>query len=186
MGLRESGAPQSRGLKTPLTVERAAGHRQHGVDGGPWGEANPRLIVTSLGCQEADARRLCEKVYCARREHGERERGMLGQPVRPALDGDHSHQSTTAAVCFLRLRPTSLTLKHTQFAKANCATILLKQLKIGAARAGLGPRHQARHGLTLRGALRTRQWTVLVLATRRRQIQAAVAARPKHSSTRTL
>jgi hypothetical protein len=47
-------------------------------------------------------------------------------------------------LCALR----RIALKHTQFAKANCATIRLKLIKIGA-RASLGSPHQARHGLIL-------------------------------------
>src|SRR5271166_3784785 len=52
------------------------------------------------------------------------------------LDGDHARQSAAAVVCFLRLRSSvrlrRIGLKRTQFAKANCATIRLKLLKIGA------------------------------------------------------
>ena len=101
------------------------------------GEANPRFIVTSLSRAEAKARRLYEKVYCAR---GDMENRI--KECQADLFADRTSTATMRAnqlrlwfaslayvlLCALR----RIGLKHTQFAKANCATIRLKLLKIGA------------------------------------------------------
>jgi Transposase DDE domain group 1 len=101
------------------------------------GEANPRFVVTSLGRVEADARRLYEKVYCAR---GDMENRI--KECQTDLFADRTSTATMRAnqlrlwfasfayvlLCALR----RIALKRTQFAKANCATIRLKLLKIGA------------------------------------------------------
>ena len=101
------------------------------------GEANPRFVVTSLSRAEAKARRLYEKVYCAR---GDMENRI--KECQADLFADRTSTATMRAnqlrlwfasfayvlLCALR----RIGLKHTQFAKANCATIRLKLLKIGA------------------------------------------------------
>jgi Transposase DDE domain group 1 len=101
------------------------------------GEANPRFIVTSLNKEETDARRLYEKLYCAR---GDMENRI--KECQTDLFADRTSAATMRAnqlrlwfasfayvlLCALR----RIALKHTQFAKANCATIRLKLLKIGA------------------------------------------------------
>jgi len=101
------------------------------------GEANPRFVVTSLSKGETDARRLYEKVYCAR---GDMENRI--KECQLDMFADRTSAATLRAnqlrlwfasfayvlVCALR----RIALKHTQFAKANCATIRLKLLKIGA------------------------------------------------------
>ena len=101
------------------------------------GEANPRFVVTSLGQQEADARRLYEKIYCAR---GEMENRI--KECQLDLFADRTSTATMRAnqlrlwfasmayvlVCALR----RIGLKPTQFANATCGTIRLKLLKIGA------------------------------------------------------
>ena len=101
------------------------------------GEANPRFVVTSLSKGEAEARRLYEKVYCAR---GDMENRI--KECQLDMFADRTSAATLRAnqlrlwfasfayvlVCALR----RIALKHTQFAKANCATIRLKLLKIGA------------------------------------------------------
>jgi len=101
------------------------------------GEANPRFVVTSLKPQEADARRLYEKVYCAR---GDMENRI--KECQLDMFADRSSAATMRAnqlrlwlssfayvlLCALR----RIALEHTQFANANCATIRLKLLKIGA------------------------------------------------------
>ena len=101
------------------------------------GEANPRFVVTSLSKEEANARRLYEKIYCAR---GDMENRI--KECQTDLFADRTSTATMRAnqlrlwfasfayvlLCAVR----RIALKHTQFAKANCATIRLKLLKIGA------------------------------------------------------
>ena len=101
------------------------------------GEANPRFVVTSLTAREAKARRLYEKLYCARGEMENRIKECQGD-----LFADRTSTATMRAnqlrlwfasmayvlVCALR----RIALPHTQFAKAACGTIRLKLFKIGA------------------------------------------------------
>jgi Transposase DDE domain group 1 len=101
------------------------------------GEANPRFVVTSLKPEEAGARRLYEKLYCAR---GDMENRI--KECQLDLFADRTSAATMRAnqlrlwfasfayvlLCALR----RIALKPTQFAKANCATIRLKLIKIGA------------------------------------------------------
>ena len=101
------------------------------------GEANPRFVVTSLSREEAGARRLYEKVYCAR---GDMENRI--KECQTDLFADRTSTATMRAnqlrlwfagfayilLCAVR----RIGLKRTQFAKANCATIRLRLLKIGA------------------------------------------------------
>ena len=101
------------------------------------GEANPRFIVTSLAPEQAKARRLYEKVYCARGEMENRLKECQGD-----LFADRTSTATMRAnqlrlwfaslayvlICALR----RIGLKHTRFAKATCGTIRLALLKIAA------------------------------------------------------
>ena len=101
------------------------------------GEANPRFVVTSLSQEEADARRLYEKVYCARgdMENRIKERQLDLFADRTSAATMRANQlrlwfASFAYVLLCALR--RIALKHTQFANANCATIRLKLIKIGA------------------------------------------------------
>ena len=99
--------------------------------------ANPRFVVTSLSAEEHQARELYEKVYCAR---GEMENRI--KECQLDLFADRTSAKTMRAnqlrlwfaafayvlLCALR----RIGLRHTQFARATCATIRLKLLKIGA------------------------------------------------------
>ena len=99
--------------------------------------ANPRFIVTSLGKGEMDARRLYEDVYCAR---GDMENRIKEQQL--ALFADRTSAATMRAnqlrlwfssmayVLLSALR--RLGLAGTAWAGAQCDTIRLKLLKIGA------------------------------------------------------
>jgi hypothetical protein len=101
------------------------------------GEANPRFVVTSLDRQEAEARYLYERIYCAQ---GEMENRI--KECQLDLYADRTSAKTMRAnqwrlwltamayalLCGLR----RIALKHTQFAEATCGTIRLKLLKIGA------------------------------------------------------
>ena len=101
------------------------------------GETNPRFVVTSLARTEAEARSLYEKVYCAR---GDMENRI--KECQADLFADRTSSATLRAnqlrlwfasmayalMCALR----RIGLRSTQFARATCATIRLKLLKIGA------------------------------------------------------
>ena len=101
------------------------------------GEANPRFVVTSLKPEETGTRFLYEKLYCARGDMENRIKECQGD-----LFADRTSAATMRAnqlrlwfasmayVLMAALR--RIGLKHTQFAKATCATIRLKLLKIGA------------------------------------------------------
>lgn len=99
--------------------------------------SNPRFIVTSLSAREAKARHLYEKIYCAR---GDLENRIKEQQL--ALFSDRTSSSTMRAnqlrlwfssIAYLLLHQLRrLALKGTALAQAQCDTIRLKLLKIGA------------------------------------------------------
>jgi hypothetical protein len=100
-------------------------------------EANPRFIVTSLAPAEIEARRLYEKIYCARGDMENRIKECQTDLFadRTSTATMHANQlrlwfASFAYVLLCALRRVGL--KRTQFAKANCATIRLRLLKIGA------------------------------------------------------
>ena len=96
--------------------------------------ANPRFVVTTL-CGEP--KRLYDEIYCAR---GERENRIQEQPLN--LFADRTSAATMRAnplrrwwssfgyILMQALR--RLALKGTEMAKAQCQTLRLKLLKIGA------------------------------------------------------
>ena len=96
--------------------------------------ANPRFVVTSLS---GDPRRLYEGLYCAR---GEMENRIKEQQLH--LFADRTSAATMRAnqirlwfssVAYLLMHAVRrLALKGTDLAQAQCATIRLKLLKIGA------------------------------------------------------
>jgi hypothetical protein len=121
------------------------------------GEANPRFIVTSLPATAIDARRLYERVYCAR--------GAMENRIK-ACQLDRFADRTSAAtmpanqvrlwfasladvrLCALR----RIGLAFTQFARASCGRIRRTLLKIGAlvrvsVRQGQRAPDPSRHGL---------------------------------------
>ncbi len=98
--------------------------------------ANPRFVVTSLAAEAWTARRLYEELYCARGEMENRIKEQLmlfadrtsthllrSNPVR-------LYFSSVAYALLQALR--RLGLKGTELAQAQCATLRLKLLKIGA------------------------------------------------------
>ncbi len=99
--------------------------------------ANPRFVVTSLSEQEVGAKVLYEQLYCAR---GDMENRIKEQQL--ALFADRTSSATLRAnqirlyfssfayVLMVALR--RLGLAGTELAKAQCDTIRLKLLKIGA------------------------------------------------------
>ena len=101
------------------------------------GKVNPRFVVTNLPVSRAGARRLYEKLYCIR---GEMENRIKEQQLGLFADRTSSETmranqlrlyfSSFAYVLMHGLR--RLGLDGTQHARAQCTTIRLKLLKIGA------------------------------------------------------
>jgi hypothetical protein len=99
--------------------------------------ANPRFVVTSFSAEQIEARVLYEQLYCAR---GEMENRIKEQQLalfadRTSTELMRSNQlrlyfSTFAYQLMQGLR--RLGLKDTEMAQAQCQTIRLKLLKIGA------------------------------------------------------
>jgi hypothetical protein len=99
--------------------------------------ANPRFVVTSLSAEQFAARALYEELYCAR---GEMENRIKEQQLalfadRTSTAAMRSNQlrlyfSTFAYQLLQGLR--RLGLKGTEMAHAQCQTVRLKLLKIGA------------------------------------------------------
>jgi hypothetical protein len=100
--------------------------------------ANPRFVVTSLSSEEMAAQDLYEKVYCARGECAEnriKEQQLDLFADRTSTGKMWSNQlrlyfSSIAYVLMQTLRRTALA--GTEMEKAQCGTIRLKLLKIGA------------------------------------------------------
>ncbi|HEV2138129.1 MAG TPA: IS1380 family transposase [Nitrososphaerales archaeon] len=99
--------------------------------------ANPRFVVTSLSAQQSDARSLYEDLYCAR---GEMENRIKEQQLALFADRTSTHFlrsnqlrlyfSSCAYGLIQALR--RLALPGTEMSKAQCHTIRLKLLKLGA------------------------------------------------------
>lgn len=100
--------------------------------------ANPRFVVTSLSAEQMPAQELYEKVYCARGECPEnriKEQQLDLFADRTSTGKMWSNQlrlyfSSIAYVLLQTLR--RLALAGTELEKAQCGTIRLKLLKIGA------------------------------------------------------
>jgi hypothetical protein len=100
--------------------------------------ANPRFVVTSLSAEQMPAQELYEKVYCARGECPEnriKEQQLDLFADRTSTAKMWSNQlrlyfSSIAYVLLQTLRRTALA--GTELEKAQCGTIRLKLLKIGA------------------------------------------------------
>jgi hypothetical protein len=111
---------------------RVIGKAEHLAKG-----SNPRFLVTSLSAQSYPARFLYEKTYCAR---GEMENRIKEQQLALFADRTSSSKikanqlrlwfSTAAYLLIHQLR--RLGLQGTRMARAQCDTIRLKLLKIGA------------------------------------------------------
>lgn len=111
---------------------RVVGKAEHLPD-----KSNPRFVVTSLSAEEWDARALYEDLYCAR---GDMENRIKEQQLY--LFADRTSAATMRAnqirlwfssVAYLLLQALRrLGLQGTALARAQCDTIRLKLLKIGA------------------------------------------------------
>jgi hypothetical protein len=100
------------------------------------GKANPRFIVTSLRDWEIEGRELYERVYC---ERGEAENRIKEQQLD--LFADRTSAATMKAnqlrlwlssVAYTVMQALRGMLAETELARATCATMRLKLLKIGA------------------------------------------------------
>lgn len=101
------------------------------------GKGNPRFVVTSLSTKEYPAKRLYEKLYCPR---GEMENRIKEQQLwlfadRTSTAKMRANQlrlwfSSAAYVMMSALR--RLGLRDTELARAQCHTIRVKLLKVGA------------------------------------------------------
>ena len=119
-------------LKSWTRQRRVIGKAEH-----LWKGPNPRFVVTSLAPEEMDAATLYEKEYCAR---GNMENRIKEQQLDLFADRTstalmHSNQirlwfSSVAYTLLGALR--RLGLEGTELEKAQCGTIRLKLLKIGA------------------------------------------------------
>jgi hypothetical protein len=118
--------------KTWSRARRVVGKAEHLPD-----KSNPRFVVTSLSRDEWDDRALYEDLYCAR---GDMENRIKEQQLY--LFADRTSTATMrgnqirlyfSSIAYLLLEALRrLGLKGTPFARAQCHTIRLKLLKIGA------------------------------------------------------
>lgn len=111
---------------------RVVGKAEHLAKG-----ANPRFVVTSIDTEAMDGRRLYEELYCAR---GEMENRIKEQQLHLFADRTSTEKMRAnqlrlyfSSVAYLLMQALRrLGLKGTQMATAQCQTIRLKILKIGA------------------------------------------------------
>jgi hypothetical protein len=118
--------------KTWTRLRRVVGKAEHLAD-----KSNPRFVVTSLSPEQWDARALYEDLYCAR---GDMENRIKEQQLY--LFADRTSAATMRAnqirlwfssIAYVLLQSLRrLGLKGTALARAQCHTIRLKLLKIGA------------------------------------------------------
>jgi hypothetical protein len=121
-----------RTLESWSRLRRVVAKAEHMAKG-----ANPRFVVTSLSCEQRDARALYEEDYCAR---GEMENRIKEQQLylfadRTSCETMRANQlrlylSSIAYTLLQTLRRVGL--KGTSMARARCDTIRLKLLKLGA------------------------------------------------------
>lgn len=127
-------AELSYGARTWDRERRVIARLEHGPPKGKKGGANPRFVVTNL---EGDGRRLYDGLYCRR---GEMENRIKEQQLQLFADRTSCHQwwanqfrlllASLAYTLVNEIRRTALA--GTEMARAQCATIRLKLLKIGA------------------------------------------------------
>ena len=98
--------------------------------------ANPRFVVTSLPSQEWAARALYEDLYCARGEMENRIKEQLrlfSDRTSTAFLRSNQIRLYFSSVAYLLMQALRrLGLQGTELAKAQCTTLRLKLLKIGA------------------------------------------------------
>jgi hypothetical protein len=98
--------------------------------------SNPRFVVTSLGSEAWPAQRLYEELYCARGEMENRIKEQLmlfADRTSTALLRSNQVRLYFSSVAYVLLQALRrLGLPGTELAHAQCATLRLKLLKIGA------------------------------------------------------
>ena len=99
--------------------------------------ANPRFVVTSLPARRAGAKRLYEKLYCARGEMEnrikEQQLGLFADRTSTATMRANQLRLYFASFAYVLMHGLRrLALHGTELARAQCTTIRLKLLKIGA------------------------------------------------------
>jgi hypothetical protein len=98
--------------------------------------SNPRFVVTSFTAQAWVARRLYEELYCARGEMENRikeQLSLFADRTSTAFLRSNQTRLYFSSVAYLLMEALRrLGLKQTALAKAQCGTIRLKLLKIGA------------------------------------------------------
>jgi hypothetical protein len=100
-------------------------------------KANPRFVVTSLHGSDGDARKLYEDIYCARGEMENRIKEcqsdlFAGRTSAATMRANQLRLWLAAFAYVLMAALRRIGLARTELAKATCATIRLKLLKIGA------------------------------------------------------
>ncbi len=111
---------------------RVVGKAEH-LSGGP----NPRFVVTSIPKENTDARALYEDVYCARGDMEnrikEQQLGLFADRTSTATMRANQIRLWLSSVAYVLLHALRrLGLRGTVLARAQCHTIRLKLLKIGA------------------------------------------------------
>jgi hypothetical protein len=111
---------------------RVVGKAEH-LSGGP----NPRFVVTSIPKEDTDARVLYEDLYCARGDMEnrikEQQLGLFADRTSTATMRANQIRLWLSSVAYVLLHALRrLGLQGTALAKAQCHTIRLKLLKIGA------------------------------------------------------
>ena len=99
--------------------------------------ANPRFVVTSIGADEIEARTLYEQEYCARGEMEnrikEQQLYLFSDRTSTALLRSNQMRLNFSSIGYILLNAIRhVALEGTEMAKAQCHTIRLKLLKIGA------------------------------------------------------
>lgn len=98
---------------------------------------NPRFVVTSLGAAAMDARVLYEEFYCARGEAEnrikEQQLGLFADRTSTAYMRSNQLRLYFSSIAYCLMEVLRrLGLKGTEMARAQCSTIRLRLLKIGA------------------------------------------------------
>ena len=111
---------------------RVVGKAEH-LSGGP----NPRFVVTSISREDTDARALYEDLYCARGDMEnrikEQQLGLFADRTSTATMRANQIRLWLSSVAYVLLHALRrLGLQRTALARAQCDTIRLKLLKIGA------------------------------------------------------
>ena len=101
------------------------------------GKENPRFVVTNLAVSRAGARRLYEQLYCVRgameNRIKEQQLGLFADRTSTATMRANQLRLYFSSFAYVRMYGLRrLGLKDTRHEKAQCTTIRLKLLKIGA------------------------------------------------------